>query len=300
MRFTKKYLSAIVIIILILCVYNVSSAETGWKKEGDYLCYYFGDEKATGTHSINYINYEFTEDGHLVGEGKIKRIYYSQGFDDYYIGTDCKLLTKWQIIDSETYYFDPETGCKIRDKIFPDDGILYVFQNDGTLLRDDWYMGGETYADKDGKALVGYQQIGKEKYYFDNNGVMQKGFQTIDGKVHYFKDNSLVKKSYPEVYGWQKIEDALYYFDPSTGIMQTTNVAIDGRNYVFGEDGVLQISNNVVLRYPYDDKISCYDAELKYISGWLTYDNETYYSNYGEAQIGLQIIDNSYYYFNLR
>ena len=70
-------------------------------------------------------------------------------------------------------------------------------------------------------------------YYFDKDGRTLKRWQTINGKTYYL-DDSIGQAEY----GWFKYNEDWYYFEPSTGIMQTSGTyEKDGILYNIGSDG---------------------------------------------------------------
>lgn len=163
------------------------------------------------------------------------------------------------------------------------------------------------YLDKNGKPLLGWQeiegnryyfvpdagiratdwiQIGTDRYYFDENGIMQTGWQTIAGKQYYFAENGRVVTGWTEVdgeqycfgkdgvalEGWFEDETGKYYLDekgmPRVGLQE-----IDGKRYWFDEDG-------------------------RPVTGWMEQDGEKYYcKENGEVAVGQVEIDGVNHFF---
>lgn len=163
------------------------------------------------------------------------------------------------------------------------------------------------YLDKNGKPLLGWQeiegnryyfvpdagiratdwiQIGTNRYYFDENGIMQTGWQTIAGKQYYFAENGRVVTGWTEVdgvqycfgkdgvalEGWFEDETGKYYLDekgvPAVGLQE-----IDGKRYWFDEDG-------------------------RPVTGWMEQNGEKYYcKENGEVAVGQVEIDGVNHFF---
>lgn len=81
---------------------------------------------------------------------------------------------------------------------------------------------------KGGKALTGWQTIGKLRYYFNADGVMHEGWKQDTGtnKWYYWTNAGAAT-------GWREIDGKWYYFDEN-GVM-AVNTKIDG--YEIGPDG---------------------------------------------------------------
>lgn len=79
-----------------------------------------------------------------------------------------------------------------------------------------------------GKALTGWQTIGKQRYFFNADGVMHEGWkQDTDTNKWYYWTNAGAAT------GWREIDGKWYYFDEN-GVM-AVNTKIDG--YEVGPDG---------------------------------------------------------------
>ena len=87
-------------------------------------------------------------------------------------------------------YFDPETGYMVTDQA-EIDGVLYLFNEDGTVKNGFIELdGGKVYCDN-GAVLTGWQEIDGEKYYFDpaNSNYAVTDEITIDGVVYAFNSD---------------------------------------------------------------------------------------------------------------
>ena len=120
-------------------------------------------------------------------------------------------------------------------------GMTYLFGEDGAALLgwqtidDDKY-----YFTANGAAARGICDMDDKTYNFGSSGAMQKGWTEIDGNKYYFstEDGSMV-------YGWQTIDNTTRHFDEATGVL-STNCTID--DYRIDADGVAKKLSAVQLR----------------------------------------------------
>ena len=187
--------------------------------------------------------------------------------------------------------------------------FLFRYVKTGETDKSGWstQAGVICYLDKDGKPVLGWQEIeGKryyfvpdagnratgwiqirtDRYYFDNDGVLQTGWQTISGKEYYFAEEGHLVTGWAEVdnvqycfgkdgialNGWFEDASGRYYLDekgrPVTGLQE-----IDGKRYWFDENGLP-------------------------VSGWVEHDGEKYYcKENGELAVGQLRIDGVNHFF---
>ena len=144
-----------------------------------------------------------------------------------YRGKDGKIVTGWQQIDGNWYYFKDNGDMAIG--VANINGVKYCFDEDGVMLTGwkqidgKWYYLGE-----DGIAKSGSQSIDGKQYYFGEDGSMLTGWQQISGKWYYISDSGELST------GWKEIDGKWYYF-ADNGEMKTDQY-IDG--YYVGVDGV--------------------------------------------------------------
>ena len=131
----------------------------------------------------------------------------------YYYGEEGLMRTGFQEIDGETYFFEPSgVMCTGWRQI---DGKWYLFEKgDGQMTR-------------------GWRQIAAKWYYLFEDGTMAEGFCEIDGNRYYFDENG------HRMSGWIKADGKWYWFDENGVMVAGQNKTIDGKNYTFGNDGVL-------------------------------------------------------------
>ncbi len=170
-------------------------------------------------------------------------------------------------------------------KYYLDNGVL----GSGWLKLGDWqmYFDPQTF-----EAATGIKNIDGVVYLFDENGIRitANGTPVISGKKYYFEDGML--KS-----GWLKLADWQMYFDPYTFETAVGITLIDGKAYMFDENGVeiLQSRTEVINGSKY-----WFQPDGSLMSGWVTlgvwrmyFDPETY-----KAATGTVNIDGKTYTFN--
>lgn len=104
------------------------------------------------------------------------------------------------------------------------------------------------YYDENGNALTGLNEIEGDTYLFAKNGALKNGWFTVDG-IRMFFDLETGKKQT----GWVTYMDGTYYADSEKGKLSGLN-EIDGKTYIFNDDGILY-------------------------NGWFEYHGNKYYSD---------------------
>ena len=124
------------------------------------------------------------------------------------------MLTGWQEIDGERYYFKSTNGIRYDSCFLTLSGHRYYFLSDGKLCTGKWFS-------KNGS-----------RYYAQPNGVLATGWLKLNNKKYYLNPSTGARET-----GWVTIRGKQYYFSPSTGAMAVRQW-IDKNNYV-GDDGAL-------------------------------------------------------------
>ncbi|PEF15129.1 N-acetylmuramoyl-L-alanine amidase family protein [Bacillus cereus] len=255
----------------------------------------------------------------------IKNSWVNQGSAYYFADAEGALLTGWQDIKENTYYFEPTygklvTGSGSDSQI---DGKFYNFNDSGVLQQSVWR--GNNYSDASGEFV-------------------KEGLKDIDGKVYYFKDYHPITNELPI-----KDQDVTLYFSEKgviervsklngEAINSSVNVKLDNKTLAFNQDGSIlktgiNKNTNTIAYYSLEDG--------PFYTGWKMIDGKRYYftnglndtfnnyknvdgkkyyfhedgsanragfekvdgklyhfDNNGVAQTGWQTIDNKYYYFD--
>ena len=210
-----------------------------------------------------------------------------------YYGKNGLMITGWQEIDGNWYYFVPGIGYRATNTWWKIDGKDYCFDENGHV-RTGWIDGeeGTRYCDESGAMVTGWQEIDGNWYYFvpgsgyratntswkvdgieysfDGNGQITTGWISDEQGTRYIGAKGL------PLTGWQEIDGSWYYFVPGSGYRVTnTWWQVDGKDYCFDENGHIR-------------------------TGWIDGEEGTRYCNESGAMVtGWQEIDGNWYYFVL-
>ncbi|PWW95401.1 L,D-transpeptidase family protein [Clostridium perfringens] len=327
--------------------------KTGWLKgknlETRGICWYYFDEEGNlqkGFKNIDGVNYYFTENGFMATgvqnvkqkDGNYKLMLFSENgkFIDkagwyevkdssndsswYYINSDYTLATGLKEINNKLYYFDPDSGMMISNKlqeVVMKDGSKkdYYFNNNGVALinNEGWQsqkennkimwqylkneqpvsglqeINGKTYYFNENTSYMetGVVDTGKGIYLFDDNGakVNKTGWIQNKGHWYYLNNDSTVKRD------WLNSGYSWYYLNDN-GIMATQWEKVNNYWYYFGSNGAMQkdwkeINNN--WYYLRDDGIMA--------TQWEKVNNYWYYfGSNGAMQKDWKEINNNWYY----
>ena len=321
--------------------------KTGWLKgknlETRGICWYYFDEEGNlqkGFKNIDGVNYYFTENGFMATgvqnvkqkDGNYKLMLFSENgkFIDkagwyevkdssndsswYYINSDYTLATGLKEINNKLYYFDPDSGMMISNKlqeVVMKDGSKkdYYFNNNGVALinNEGWQsqkennkimwqylkneqpvsglqeINGKTYYFNENTSYMetGVVDTGKGIYLFDDNGakVNKTGWIQNKGHWYYLNNDSTVKRD------WLNSGYSWYYLNDN-GIMATQWKKVNDYWYYFGSNGAMQkdwkeINNN--WYYLRDDGIMT--------TQWNKINDYWYYFNDDGKMINNQYID---------
>ena len=208
------------------------SVQTGWLKlEGKW--YWL---KADGTRAasewITYDNNRYYFDGDGVMYTGMKEVdgtrYYFHSWGGVYHNEsftwqgkkywakdeDGTSHTGWLLLDG-THYWINANGTRRDDELFQYDGNYYYVDKNGVMATSGW-----VYWDYN--------------YYYPRSwgGMYKNAFITYDNNLYYLGSDSKM------AIGWQSIGGNTYYFR-NWGGMITGKQVIDGKTYVFDEDGKL-------------------------------------------------------------
>ena len=321
--------------------------KTDWLKgknlETGGICWYYFDEEGNlqkGFKNIDGVNYYFTENGFMATgvqnvkqkDGNYKLMLFSEngkfidkagwyevkdGSNDsswYYINSDYTLATGLKEINNKLYYFDPDSGMMISNKlqeVVMKDGSKkdYYFNNNGVALinNEGWQsqkennkimwqylkneqpvsglqeINGKTYYFNENTSYMetGVVDTGKGIYLFDDNGakVNKTGWIQNKGHWYYLNNDSTVKRD------WLNSGYSWYYLNDN-GIMATQWKKVNDYWYYFGSNGAMQkdwkeINNN--WYYLRDDGIMT--------TQWNKINDYWYYFNDDGKMINNQYID---------
>lgn len=152
----KKRLAGAGIVAVLSCA-MAFAAMAGWEKDGEKDTYRFdsGSLARSQVVEIDGVRYGFDAEAHM--------------------------MTGWQAIDSNWFYFEPENGA----------AAVGWKQIDGS-----WYY---LNPDKGGAMHTSWLNIGAKRYYMKENGVMAIGAFDADGFCYFAEaDGSLKRNTYTE------------------------------------------------------------------------------------------------------
>lgn len=183
----------------------------------------------TGIHTIGGTKYAFQSWGGLYHDQT-----FTIGGKTYYANSDGTFATGWVQNGGKTYYFDEDgtshTGWLLLD------GTHYWINANGTRRDDELfqYDGNYYYVDKNGVMATSGWVYWDYNYYYPRSwgGMYKNAFITYDNNLYYLGSDSKM------AIGWQSIGGNTYYFR-NWGGMITGKQVIDGKTYVFDEDGKL-------------------------------------------------------------
>ena len=205
--------------------------QTGWLLYDDNW-YWFDDNgvmMTSGWKEINNNLYYFRSWGGLYHDQT-----FTIGGKTYYANSDGTFATGWVQNGGKTYYFDEDgtshTGWLLLD------GTHYWINANGTRRDDELfqYDGNYYYVDKNGVMATSGWVYWDYNYYYPRSwgGMYKNAFITYDNNLYYLGSDSKM------AIGWQSIGGNTYYFR-NWGGMITGKQVIDGKTYVFDEDGKL-------------------------------------------------------------
>ena len=229
------------------------SVQTGWLKlEGKW--YWL---KADGTRAasewITYDNNRYYFDGDGVMYTGMKEVdgtrYYFHSWGGVYHNESCTWQGKkyWAKdagtfytgvcdINGKKYYFLEDGEQITKEGWYLTNGTYYWINANGTRRDDELfqYDGNYYYVDKNGVMATSGWVYWDYNYYYPRSwgGMYKNAFITYDNNLYYLGSDSKM------AIGWQSIGGNTYYFR-SWGGMITGKQVIDGKTYVFDEDGKL-------------------------------------------------------------
>ena len=122
----------------------------------------------------------------------------------------------------------------------------------------------------------------------NNNNDTQNRLVLINGVYYCYRGNS-------KMYGEQRVNNAWYYFDKSSGAMRTGFVNLGNKTVYYGTDGKMRYGEQRISNaWYYFDKVS---GAMR--TGFVNLGNKTvYYGTDGKMRYGEQRISNAWYYFD--
>ena len=255
---------------------------TGWKREGNTMYFYdFVAERPELCYQVASV----TNPNGWVEISATKRSY---------INSKYKVLTGWQTIDKQRYYFDStgivltgefqigryyyygepsgETMGALAVNAKTIDGKIYGFHPTSYYRLTGWQTlnGKKYYFQSDCSAVVGWYQEGNYWYYAQSDGSMFKGELKLseNSQSYYFDSN------YRLITGWQTMDGARCYFD-SRGILKT-GWFTDGTYWYYADENGKAVKNQQTIL----GRTYYFDGNYRLKTGWVTLSGVRYHFNY--------------------
>ena len=289
------------------------SIETGWQNIGGSW-YYFTLDKAdgfvlaaqSGTYQIDGKWYYFDDEGKRVSNGWAV----DKEGTWYYASASGELMTGDAEINGVLYHF--KNSGELRSGVIIENSICKLYSKDGALLANGisqgWnLLGGDYYYMKDGVLLKnGSFCLEDGKWYlFDADGKMLTNVEADErwygasgaALTGWFKQNGnwYYGNSFDAITykGLHRINGAEYYFDKN-GVMQTGGAVMNGTALVIDASGV------VTEKYYVEDGWSSHGTEWYYYQNGVAYTGwvGVYYVSKGQMQRNQMVRteNNTYYY----
>ena len=182
-----------------------------------------------------------------------------------YLDEDGDPIPGWLEIESNMYYFDPES---------------FAMQTGWVDLTD-----GRYYLGSDGIRRTGWQTIDGKRYYLGDGGIMQTGWLETDGGMLYLNESGNPQSGWLELEdgtyyldensirltGWQEIEEKRFFFD-ADGRRHLGWLELEEGTYYLGEDGTPQIGWQII-----EENVYYLNEDGIMQTGWLDLGDSRYY-----------------------
>ena len=210
--------------------------------------------------------------------------------------------------DGIGYYQAMEAEYVQKAGLVMEDGIPYVYDSNGTLIRNATPVidGRKYYVDGNGIAQSGWLRLADWQMYFDPVTYEAKiGIAEIEGKAYLFDENGVeILRSRTEVIGgkkywfqpdgslmsgWCRLGDWTMYYDPVTYVGAAGLTVINGQPYVFDENGVLRCNSTPVIngnKYYADGNGVAQSGWLRLADWQMYFDPVTYAAATGITKVG--------------
>ena len=224
-----------------------------------------------------------------------------------YLDEDGDPITGWQELDSNIYYFDPDSFAMQIRWLELEDGRYYL--GDDGIRRTGWQTIGEQryYLGDNGAMHTGWLDQDGGRMYLNDRGNPHSGWLTLKDGTYYIKDDFFMHTGWLELdgiryyldedgdlhRGWLEQEEGKYYLSKD-GIPMTGWQDIDENRYYFGEDGIMHTGWLELDGQKYYLK-----EDGTIFTGWLELDSKYYYlKEDGTAARGALTINDKQYFFS--
>ncbi|MDO5156249.1 MAG: hypothetical protein Q4D51_09820 [Eubacteriales bacterium] len=159
-----------------------------------------------------------------------------------YEDEDGNIMVGFQEIDGKTYYFN-ENGYLKKGKFFCENDQNYYYADKHGVIRKNTIQlkKGFYIADEDGKIQNGFVEHEGERYFFDGACNMVRGWFKSDGNWYYANADGVIQT------GFITLDTYRYYLKDDGSRVSDAVLEIDGKTYVFNEDG--SVDENATAMY---------------------------------------------------
>ena len=202
-----------------------------------------------------------------------------------YLDEDGDPIPGWLEIESNTYYFDPQSYA-MQTGWIELSGERFYLGTDG-IRRTGWQTidGKRYYLNENGVMITGWLEQPEGFLYLNENGNPQSGWLELEEGKYYLNENSIRQ------YGWLELDGKRYYLD-ETGIMLTGWLDQEEGKYYLGSDGTPMNGWQII-----DDQIYFLNEAGIMQTGWLELgDNKYYLREDGTRHTGWLELDGKKYY----
>lgn len=225
-----------------------AAAKNGWVKQNDIWYYYKNNKKVKGDWVFYNSKYYYLKPKNgAMAENEL--VTAKPDGLQYYLGQDGVMVTGWQQIDGDWYYFNKsktpgsmrygwlteKNSAGEKKKYFLDKTTGIMHANELLKVGKKYY-----YATENGSLLVGWKTIDSKRYYFTLTGTY-KAWQQIGNDWYYFEDEGYVKT------GWLTYNGDKYYLSKKAknkGARLTGTQTISNKTYHFDSTGILEYEVN--------------------------------------------------------
>jgi len=261
-------------------MFNGKLSITGWDK-------WVAQYNDTCEYNNNVCFWQYTSQGKVAGfPGRVDLNYQYKDYSGLIIqegfithGEATRFYRNWRMqrgwIDyNNTRYYLDGAGNLVRGWYTDENGVTYYLSPaDGSIARGQCNIEGQDfYFTAEGVKTLGWVVLNEQRYYYDPaaNGTMKRGW---------FSDET----------------GNFYYFDGNDGHMLTGAAVLEGKNYLFGADGIMV--KGMAVR---EDGSYYYDpATGAMVTGWIPLEDKTCYADEaGHIVVGTYEIEGQKYHFD--
>ena len=156
---------------------------------------------------------------------------------------------QWKVVDNKKYYIN-QYGEKYKGWLQLDGKRYFLNLNTGEM-ETGWH-----------------QEPSNKWYYLNKEGIMVTSWLELPDGKYYIKSDGIM------LTGWHEESNKKYYFDAYGRAVINKTVKIDGQDYSFDKDGVLQGKTGWYANDRYQWSYYIYGEMQK---GWLTLSDGKYY-----------------------